>query len=255
MIRFRWKLFLFLWLLCPVGESHADYVSDMISVIQTNKSYKVRMTAMIALSRYSKPQVANVYLKLLKDPAENTAVRGMAAQLLAQMKVLYAIPVLRKLSKTSNSALKLLLQKAIETICPSSTRGKKFYLNFDGAEGSGPFHSYAKQLAIMEFAKLLSTKRPDVTFGWPRCQKPSRRMLRRKRVKGYFIHVKIQITKGGGGTKGAINLLYASFPKNSIKGMTSMEARTPTEPSRPVIAFITKSLVQSLVSSIDEFLR
>ena len=255
MNRLEWILLLVLCWGGVVSEVEASYVQDMVKVIRTHKDYKVRMTALVALSKYSNPKIANLFLDVLRDRRENTVLRGMAARLLAQMRVLYAIPVLRKLSRSRNRGLRAVIQKAMRVICPRSTRGKRFYVNFDRAEGTGPFHAYAKNLAVMEFARIMAKKRPDVILGWPQCRNPSRRMLRRKRVKGFYIHIKVKIVKNAAGTMSSINLLYATFPKNAIKGMTTLVARTPSKPVLPVIAFLTKSLVQGLMSSVDQFLQ
>lgn len=245
----------FLWCASPVVAT-ASYVDDMIKTVRTHDSYKVRMTALVALSKYKNPKIAKLLMDVLKDRRQHYAVRGMAVKLLVRMNVVYAMPLFRKMYYTRNRRLRRIVRKALKHLCPRSTRGKKFYINFELAKGEGPNSKYAKDLAVMEFARYISSKRKDVLLGWPRCKRPKRWMLRRKRIKGYFINIRIQIKKRKkGGTYGNLSLLYTSFPKNAIKGMTSMEARTPVKPELDVVAFLTKSLVQGLASSIDQFLH
>lgn len=250
-----WSVFCAI-LLGWTGVVSADYVKDMMKTVRTHEDYKVRMTALVALSNYENPEIASLLADILQNVQEHPSVRGMAARLLAKMYVVSAIPIFRKLSQTQNRRLRESLEEAMSKLCPRDIKGKKFYVNFEHAKGEGPHHQYAVELAVMEFAKFLATKRSDVLLGWMRCQKPNQRMLRRYKITGYFIHIKVQLkVEENGGTYGNINLLYTMYPKNSIRGMTSMEARTPVKPDVSVISFMIKSLVQGLSSSVDEFLK
>lgn len=234
----------------------ADYVTDMIKTVQNHDDYKVRMTALVALSNYENPQVAELLLHILQNRQEHPSLRGISAQLLAKMYVVSAIPVFRKLTREPNPRLRERLAVAMSILCPKNTQGKKFYINFEYAKGEGPHHKYAVALAVMELAKFLATKRSDVLLGWRGCHNPTQRALHRHKIKGYYIHIKITLkAESNGGTYGNISLLYTTFPKNSIQGMTSMEARTPVKPEIGVVSFMVKSLVQAISSSVDEYLK
>lgn len=255
------RLFLLLFAVCTVGSltpqrASANYIQDMIKTVKTHGSYKVRMSALVALSNYKNPKIAKLLMNVLKDRRQHFSVRGMAAKLLVSMNVVFAIPLFRKMYYVRNRRLRRVIRSAIKDMCPRSTRGKKYYVNFELAKGEGPNSLYARDLAVMEFARYLMKKRKDVMLGWSRCRRPKKWMLRRRRIKAYYINIRIQIRKRKkGGTYGNMSLLYTSFPKNAIKGMTSIEARTPVQPELDVVAFLTKSLVQGLTSSVDQFLQ
>lgn len=234
----------------------ADQIADLTRVLNTNPSYKVRLTAIIGLSKYKDPRVTIALHKALKNRRQSNFVRGFAARMLAKKRAFSAIPALRKAARASNSYLRNKARKALRTMCPRSIRRasrRSFYLNLDKVKSRGPMHQIARELWLRKLRKRLGADSRTI-FEWGRCKLPSRRTLRRKRYAGFFLNIEVKVRYKGGATQCAIDVILANYPNNSLKGFYRAKASAGAEPGAYVFGLLLDALLNSHGRNIKQYL-
>lgn len=231
----------------------ADPVLRLVKELQSNPSSKVRMTSVLLLSKYADPRAATALTGALTKESEDPKVRGFAAMALGRLRVEAAIPALRKASRATDPFLKGKASAALETLCPSSLSGKRLYLNLDKFKASGPSAPLAKSIALIQLARALG-ERSDVTTGWPACKKPTARDLGGKRMKAFFMDTSVKVAVAGGKVTCHINVLFTTYPDQSIKGNAGAKASVPGAPDDDVLSGLIEALVGAIKSDIARFL-
>ncbi len=233
--------------------ARADRVGELVRELKSNPSYKVRLTAVLTLAKYADPRAVKALIYALKKSDEDPRVRGFAAMALGRLRARKAIRALRRATRSKNAFLKARAKKALHGMCPPSLRGKRFYINVDKLKASGPKSRMAGAIASIQIAKILA-KRKDVTMGWPRCKKPSRRDIRRKRLKAFYLDTRVKVSNSGGKTAVKVSVLFTTYPGQSIKGNAGAKAAVPGAPSRSNLSNLIGALVGAIKSDISRFL-
>lgn len=239
--------------LVSASPARADRVSSLVHALKTNPSYKVRLTAVLGLAKYADPRAVKALIGALSKSSEDPRVRGFAAMALGRLRAYAAARALRKAARSSNKFLKSRARRAMERMCPSRLSGKRFYLSLDKIKGSGPQGRVASTVAALRLARILA-KRSDATTGWPRCKRPSKRALRRKRMKGFYLDTRVKVKASGGGLKIRVSILFTTYPGQSIKGNAGAAAGVQGDISSDTVANVTEQLVNALASDISRFL-
>lgn len=239
--------------LVSASPARADRVAGLVRALKTNPSYKVRLTAVLGLAKYADPRAVKALIGALSKSSEDSRVRGFAAMALGRLRAYAAIKALRKAARSSDRFLKSRARKAMERMCPSSLSGKRFYLNLDKIKTSGPQGQVARTVAVIHLARILA-KRSDATTGWPRCKRPSKRALRRKRMKAFYLDTRVKVKATGGGLKIRVSVLFTTYPGQSIKGNAGASAGVQGDISSNTVASVTGQLLDALASDISRFL-
>ncbi len=234
--------------------AHADRVDNLIRRLRGGGSSKVKVVAVIMLRKYVDPRVERALIKTLKDSAEDETVRSIAARALGGMYSTRAIGALRKVARSGGSRLKRAARKALEHLCPSRTSGKRFYINMDKIRSKGAMRRLAVTLTRRHLYRLLG-RRTDVVTGWRRCRKPSRRALRKRRMKAYYLDTTVKVSRDGGKVKVKVSVLFTTYPGQSIKGNAGASAAVPGATSRAVVRQLVAALVGALKDDINRFLN
>ncbi|MDY0003719.1 MAG: HEAT repeat domain-containing protein, partial [Polyangia bacterium] len=88
-------------LLAHGPEAWADPVPRLVKELQTNPSEKVRMTAVLSLSKFADPRAVTALTGALCKESEDPKVRGFAAMARGRLRVEAAIPALQKAARAS----------------------------------------------------------------------------------------------------------------------------------------------------------
>lgn len=241
------------YLLAAPRPAGADPVLRLVKELQSNPSYKVRLTAVLGLSKFADPRAAAALTDALKKDSEDPKVRGFAAMALGRLRVEAAVPALQKAARASDPFLKSKAMAALETLCPSKLAGKRLYLNLDRFKASGPSANLAKSIVLIQLARAVG-ERADVTTGWPACKKPTARDLGGKRIKGFFLDTNVKVTSEGGKVGCHVNVLFTTYPDQSIKGNAGAKASVPGAPDGEVLSGLIEALVGAIKSDISRFL-
>jgi hypothetical protein len=224
-----------------------------VKQIQSNPEVKVRLTAVLTLSKYADPRAVEALIATVAKDSEDARVRGFAAMALGRMKIMDAAPALQTAAKSSDPFLKSKAVAALESLCPSNLTGKRLYINMDKSKASGPLASMAKGILTIQLAKLLSS-RSDVVTGWPKCQKPSESALRGKRMTGYYMDMNVQVSKEGAKVGCKISILFTTYPSQSIKGNAGAKAAADGSMDADTLTSLIEALMGSLKDDIERFL-
>jgi len=232
---------------------YADRVDDLLQVLRTSQSRKVRVTALLGLTKFDDPRVTLALRKVLRSRKEHSLVRGFAALGLGRLKDVRALPALRKAAHVRSRSLRRQVRKAMRMLCPRRVKRRSVYLNFEKLKHSGPLSQFALELFVGKLIRHYQGKK-GVVLSWPRCRRPKRWHLRRRRTKGFFVNINTKIKDLGGVTKCDIGIIMARYPNNSIKGFYSADAKGSASPSHHVIKLLVNALFQAHVQTIDQFI-
>lgn len=235
------------------AEAQASQVESLIRMLKQSSSYKVRLTAVLGLSKYLEPASLQALRSTLENRREHPYVRAFAALGLARMKDVYSLRAIKRAARARNRFLRKKARKALRMMCPRRLRRKKFYIDLSKIRSSGPLHRYARDLMLLDMYQILR-KRRDVTTTWPRCRQPRRWMLRRKRMSGYYIRMNLKLKYAGGKIQSSLNLLFTTYPQDSIKGAVSANAAANTSPNVGIVTRLIHVLTKSLARDISYFL-
>lgn len=247
-------IFAVLFISLPIQESEAHQLLGLISRLESN--YITPSTKQLTLARLEEsgdPRAVAAILRLLKRKSESPYLRGEAALSLARMKASWVLPTLKQYRRSRNRVFRRKIRSALRVFCPSRIRGKRFYISLKHIRIQGPHSEYVKKRIILYLQKWLRS-RGDVTTAWQRCRKPSRRALRRKRMKGYNLRLKISIYDRGQTSGSKIKLLFTSFPGNSIRASNTVRFNLSAGLSRSVLNKLIEVTLPSLKEDIQSFL-
>ena len=208
---------------------YAGTVDVLINTLKTSKNYKVRVTAAMLLSKRKNSSKVFSALLYAMNHDKHITVRGTAALALGKLGNKSAMPYLKKAAKSSKRYLRKMARKAIKLLqnqCPKvNFKGKMIYLNI-GPMGVKGFSSGKKRLISYLRTQLAKSaeKISYVTPYWPKCKTPSRRDLRKKKLKGYMVDGTMIISHSGGELSCTLKLFVTTFPGKSIKMMNSANA-------------------------------
>ncbi|MFH2006155.1 MAG: HEAT repeat domain-containing protein [bacterium] len=254
MKKFSITLFVLGTLLLASTPARADRVDRLISQLKTNPSPKVRVTAILTLRKYADPRVINAFISVLGDSSQDSKVRGWAAMALGGLRVQAAVPALKKAAKSSDSFLKAKARSALGRLCPSQLKGKRFYINMDKIRAKGALGNIARGIAVIHLSQIVG-RRADAVTGWPKCQKPSERALRRKGMKAFYLDTTVKVKETGGKVSCHISVLFTTYPGQSIKGNAGARAAVPGSASSEVVSQLIEALVGSIKADINRFLN
>jgi len=244
----------FATILLTSSPARADRVDNLVRKLKSGSSPKVKVVAVILLRKYTDPRVERALLATLKNSSEDATVRSVAARALAGLRSQRAIPALKKAAKSKNKRLKKAARKALEKMCPSRVSGKRFYLNLSNIRSKGPLKGLSTALALRHLYRVLD-RRSDVVTGWRKCRKPSKRALRKKRMKGFYLETRVKVSNVGGKVKCKVSVLFTTFPGRSMKGEVNATAAVGGSANAGVVSQLVEALVGSLKSDINRFLN
>lgn len=234
--------------------ARADRVGNLIRKLKSRVSPKVKVVAIIMLRKYADLRVDRALIATLNNGSEDATVRSTAARALGGMRSKRAISALRKAAKSSNRRLKRAARKALEKMCPSRVSGKRFYINMDKIRSKGALRSLSLVLARRNLYRLMA-RRSDVVTGWRKCRKPSKRALRRKRMKAFYLDTTVKVSNVGGRVKCKVNVMFTTFPGQSIKGSVGASAAVAGSANAALVSQLVEALVGSLKGDINRFLN
>jgi hypothetical protein len=193
----------------------ADSVGNLVHKLKSASNYKVRLTAALVLRKSCDPRAFKALIIAVKSD-KNSLVRSTAASALASMGLPKAAPALRKAAKSRDRNLKKRARRALARLCPKNTRGIRRYINLDRISYKGPPKGkIAIAMVRCRLARALR-KRRSMTVSWKRCRKPSKRQLRRKRVKGYYLDVVVKLKAVGSTVKCKISPTLFTYPRAKL---------------------------------------
>lgn len=236
------------------SPAHADRIDNLVRKLKSSASPKVKVVAIILLRKYTDPRVERALISTLKDGSEDATVRSVAARALGGMRSKRAISALKKAAKSSNRRLKKAARQAIEKMCPSRVSGKRFYINMDKISSRGLLKTLSLVLARRHLYRVLD-RRSDVVTGWRKCRKPSKRALRKKRMKAFYLDTTVRVTNVGGRVRCKVSVLFTTFPNQSIKGNVGATAAVAGSANSAVVSQLIEALVGSLKGDINRFLN
>jgi hypothetical protein len=193
------------------GAAHADSVSMLVSRLRNHSNYKVRSTAALVLSKSCDTRAYNALLRALKSDS-SPEVRATAASSLARLGLTDCARALAKAARSGNSQLKSRARAALARLCPRVGR-RRYYVNLDRVTYKGPSGGkVAVQMVRCRLSRVLR-RHSDILVAWPKCRKPSKRDLRKKRVKGFYLDVVVKIRKRGSMVSCKVTPTFWSYPR------------------------------------------
>ncbi|MDA3862338.1 MAG: HEAT repeat domain-containing protein [Deltaproteobacteria bacterium] len=207
----------------------AGNIKVLIKTLKSSKNHKVRATAAMLLSKQKGNSKAFSALlsAFLKD--KNPTVRGTCALSLGKLGNPAAISHLKKAARKEKRYVRKMAKKALKLLnqkCPKvNLKGKKIYLDLGPVTISG-FSSSKKDIiqGLRDQMAGLVNRIPYVTSYWPKCVKPSRRQLRKKKIKGFMLDSKLEVSHNGSELSCSIKIVLTTYPGRSIKMMNSANA-------------------------------
>lgn len=224
---------LLLGMLSLASPARADRIDRLVHILQTDRSYKVKLKVLIALGKLKNKRAVPAMIRILSH--KDYSLRGVAAAVLAQMGDRRALPRLRTLARSDpHGFVRDKAKLAIKRLSTagngthSSPGGRPQILLFVGklvnTTGSGK-----RPLGILKTAllKAFSTV-PKVTTNWPTA-KPSPGDLRRQKMKAFSLMgviKKLKRRQAGRNLEitSAIQVSLLSYPGNSLRAIYSGEA-------------------------------
>ncbi len=208
------------------ARARADAVDVLVNTLKTSKNYKVRVTAAMLLSSHKgKSKAFSALLNALNND-KNPTVRGTAALSLGKLGNPAAIPFLKKKASKEKSYVRKMAKAALKLLqnnCPPvSFAGKKIYLNV-GPMGVNGFSSgsTALRVSLRSMITAEAEKISYVTPHWEKCKSPSKRDLRRKKLKGYMVDGTLVVSQSGSEISCNLKVFITTYPGKAIKMMTS----------------------------------
>jgi hypothetical protein len=216
-----------------------DRVSQLIKILESDPSYKIRLQAALALGKLKDERAMRPLLKAAGGD-ENHMVRGVSAVALGQIGSAKAVPELKRLLKNESSDfVKAQIQKTLdqfENKGKGPPPGARFYLTVgklsnSSGKGGGALPKVLGEALIREFAKVVG-----VATEWSGGRKPTAAELRKRNMKGFVLDGSILSLgqKRNGSTVELscnIRVSLATFPENSMKAFYSGGASMETSAS------------------------
>ena len=194
----------------------ADKVAALISRLENNSSYRVRVTAALLLGKACDPRAYEALAKAVQSD-ENPVVRSTAAGSLAAMGLMKAVKVLKKATRDKDRVAKKGARSAVARLCKGDTKGKQVYLNLDRMTYKGPKKGrVAVDMVRCRLAKAFR-KESGVLLSWTGCTKPKQRQLSRKRLKGYFVDVVVHIKMFGDQLGCKVSPTIFTYPRGQLR--------------------------------------
>ncbi|MBN2723322.1 MAG: HEAT repeat domain-containing protein [Deltaproteobacteria bacterium] len=240
-------------------NARADSVDVLIKTLRTSDNYKVRVTAAMLLSRHKGVGKAFSALLYSLNHDKHPTVRGTAALSLGKLGNNKAIPSLKKASKKDKSYVRKMAKQALKLLennCPPvNFKGKKIYLNIGPFGLTGYKSGKARILSSMRDMLSGSFSRVSyVTPYWPKCKVPSKKDLKKKRLKGYMLDGTLILSHGGGELSCQLKVFVTTFPRKAIKMMTSAGASLSGDLNEATIRQCYEATIPAVVPNVKRFL-
>lgn len=254
-----------LLVLLAASDARADKIDRLSSQLKSASSYKVRLSAALALSKLSDPRAIPALLVGLND-SEKT-VRGVAAAGLAKVvdaqtssgrrsQVLAALDRVR--SKDSNAFVRRQADKAYNTISGSGgAGGGSVFVNVGAMGDKTGENAKLKKLMQQTVAKTFKKKASSYALGVG-SERPSAAAIKKMNA----FHVDGTLTSLTVSAKGSssevackVSMLIATYPQKSMFGFLNGGARVMTGSSsrdqmfgkQDCVAAVVEDLVQRKV--------
>lgn len=241
--------------------AHADRIEDLIGQLSKSSSYKVRLSAVLTLTKLGDRRAIPALLGALTD-SEKT-VRGVAAAGLAELvdastpkrtrdRVVAAL--LRASKRDKNNAVRRQARKAYAKLeaLDRAPAGGSIFVDV-GRMGDKTGSSGLVGLMRKTVEKTFRAKAAQMTIGMPGGAAPSRTQM--KRMKAFHVDgtlTALDVTAKGRSSEVAckVSMLMATFPKKSMFGFLSGGARVQTGSSARDIAFGKEDCVAAVVEDL-----
>lgn len=249
-----------IWLAAP-AVARADKVDRLSKQLRTASSYKVRLSAALALSKLSDPRVIPALLVGLGD-SEKT-VRGVAAAGLAKAvdaqtssgrrrQVLAALDRTRK--KDKNPFVRRQADKAYNKIKGSqSSRSGSVFVDVGKMGDKTGKNAKLKKLMQQTVAKTFKKKASTYQIGIAGGSRPPASAL--KKMSAFHVDgtlVTLTVSNKGSSTEVAckVSMLIATYPQKSMFGFLNGGARVMTGSSSRDQAFGKQDCVAAVVEDL-----
>lgn len=218
--------------------AYADRVDRLITTLQTDSAYKIRMQAASMLGKLRDTRAVPALMGALRDEAPT--VRTVAAAALAQIGDKRAVPELKRLLETEqNHMVRSQFERSLKSLSSVVTRtggGGRFFLTI-GKIAVNTSKSWRQMADVFRQALIKSFQGVDGVQMDISGQRPSPQELRQKQLKAYIIDgTIISLEKVSRGSviefNASIRVSLSTYPENSMKafysGGTSTEAQANT---------------------------
>lgn len=225
-----------------VTAAHGDRADQLIQILKTDLSYKVRLRVVVALGQLKQRRAVPSLIYALYD--QNYTVRGLAAAALAQIGDKRALYALRRVAAKDTHgfvrtrakiALRVLERAADPPGAPRAPpRRERFFIKI-GKLANRTGRGERRSIQILEAALLKTFSAvPGVTTRIGDGSDPSAAVLSRHQLRGFALDGTLQRLgreRTGRGLRltCSIRVALTTFPENSIKaiysGETAMEVR------------------------------
>jgi hypothetical protein len=224
-LRFLLSLALVLLLAPPAGGKRPDRIGNLVRLLETSRSYKIRTQVVVHLARFKDRRVTPALRRALSD--EHATVRKAAALALKKRGVKPdALPLSRR-AAAAERARKLERERRLEAY----NRKAQLYVamgalgNSSGTGGEALGRVFAAAIRA-EFAAV-----PAVTMRWEGGGRPSAAELKQRRMKGYVLDGAIRTLERRRRGKHyryycMVKISLATYPGNSMKAFYTGEAST-----------------------------
>ncbi len=253
---FRRRYLVFGLLFFITGTARAEGFREFLFHLQRAKDSRYRRILVEKLGRYHSPLVYKVLKRIVRSKKEKVRVRIMAAKILLKRKDFSALPLLRRLSRRGRRSLRWRIRRLFRRYCPRRIRrrrARRFYLDFSKVKISGAYSELAREMMFLRFREYLR-RRGDVVTIWSRCRRPRSWMLRRKRLKGYYVNLNLKIWSYGGVSYSKIGMILARYPSNAIRSFLSAKANAAAPLSPRIVGMLIRALMRSHMRSLGRFL-
>lgn len=196
---------------------------------------------------------AEALVAKLADGRLSPTERAAAATQLATMRAVWAAPALRKAARSTHPLLRKRSRRALRRLCPRYVKRRRFYLDLDQLKVYGRYSSSLRRRLLRRLHRYYANHR-RVTTVWARCRKPSRRALRRRRMKGYALNAKINLDDLGRKTRARINMYLMTYPGKSLKASNRVKFEAGAAITQRIVNLLFPHIYRSLRNDINQFL-
>lgn len=217
-----------------------DRISRLTRILQTDRSYKVRLQVALTLGKLKDKRAVPALLKALSD--ENYTVRGVTAASLAQIGDPSALPRLKEVAQSdSNEFVRGQADRAVRALASAGQGsvlagagpppGTRFYITLGkisnkGSKGGDSASRALGDALLKEFRGVAG-----VSTDWGGGRAPSGPELTKRKVQGFVLDgsiISLTATRSGGTVEVSCNIKVslATFPGNSMKAFYTGGAST-----------------------------
>jgi hypothetical protein len=246
-------------------HAHADRVDRLISQLESDDDYKVRLAAASSLAKTrDRRAVPALTRSLLDDDDKN--VRGLAATALGKLidsktpqePLENARKALEKAAKKDKaSVVRKQAKRALEQLAAlaSDEGGAGIYVNVgtmsDKASGDGKMRLLMRKTV----EKTIKKKATEMTTAWPGGKEPSAKQLAAKKAKGFHVDgtlVSLTTESKGSTTLVSckISMLIATYPKKSMFGFLDGGAKVQAGSSATDVQYAQEDCVAAVVEDL-----